>query len=99
MSFPMGMELLGHFRDYPEAEIDEDLLEYILTETWWGRAPEGEEQTRHWMVLSTDYINGRSVKLKVWENPDGTRYIETPWYDHTAAQLDDLVRRAKEASE
>lgn len=41
--------------------------------------------------ISMDYVQGRAVKLHVFER-DGRSYIRSEWFDHSAEQLRDLLR-------
>lgn len=42
--------------------------------------------------LVMDYVKGRAIKLTVYQD-DGRKYFYGPWYDHTEAQLDELLTR------
>ena len=39
-----------------------------------------------------DYVKGRACKLTVHKD-DGRLFIREPWYDHTDAQLAELLKR------
>lgn len=45
------------------------------------------------IALSLDYVHGRAVKLTVYRDTPNTLSMRVPWYDHTDAQLDELLQR------
>jgi hypothetical protein len=46
--------------------------------------------------LNMDYVKGRAVKMAVHRGPDGTRFIDNTWYDHSPDALETLVERIRE---
>jgi hypothetical protein len=44
-------------------------------------------------VLSMDYVHGRACKMNVFRNATGGLEIREAWYDHTDAQLAELLGR------
>lgn len=75
MSSPQGMGHL-HFDPAPltEEEVDSVMKNF----------PVGG------VLVSLDYVKGRSCKFHVHEDAKG-RYIQSPWYDHTDQQFAELV--------
>ncbi len=58
---------------------DEDVEEIL------GR---GDDQ----IALRMDYVQGRSCKMTLFKE-NGTYQMNTPWYDHTDKQLQELLSR------
>jgi len=44
------------------------------------------------LALSMDYVNGRACKMMVYRHGDKLE-IQDVWFDHSTAQLDELLRR------
>ena len=43
-------------------------------------------------TVDMDYVKGRACKFNVFKDRDnGSLYIHSPWYDHTDAQLKELL--------
>lgn len=49
-------------------------------------------------AVSMDYINGRSVKLRVSRDKDGRLYMSKSWYDHSDRQMKELLDSSKAAA-
>lgn len=43
-------------------------------------------------LVNMDYVKGRACKFNVWQEGESLQ-IANPWYDHTDAQLTELLRR------
>lgn len=43
------------------------------------------------IVLSLDYVKGRSCKFTIFKEEDGN-YIDDSWYDHTDEQFKELLK-------
>ena len=46
------------------------------------------------LSVHMDYVRGRSCKINVF-NKDGKLFINSPWYDHTETDLEELLSRCK----
>ena len=45
-----------------------------------------------WSVFNMDYVHGRACKMGV-SKKNGKLFINSPWYDHTDEQLQELLSR------
>lgn len=83
LSQPVG---LG-FIHYESGELDEEAVSEILIR---------EESNNPYdkVLVHMDYIRGRCCKMLVWKDKEtGALTIRDQWYDHTDAQLDELLKR------
>ena len=80
LSIPVGLGLL-HFK---EGGLDAVATDKIVAGSY------------HNMVLSMDYVQGRSVKMSVYRHnlPGESErwFIRKTWYDHSDEQLQELLR-------
>jgi len=77
LSQPQG---LGHFH-YQKGDLSDEDIEAIV---------KGGEEDLEFIAVSMDYVKGRAVKLTV-RRDDGRLSIPNKWFDHTDAQLRDLL--------
>lgn len=78
LSHPQGM---GHFHFQLGPLADEEAKAIINSREGNG------------IAVSMDYVRGRACKMTVWRAADGTLSIRDEWYDHTATDLAELLRR------
>ena len=69
---------LGFLQNH-KTEISDDVVEQIIK-------PEGR------IAASMDYVNGRACKMTVFRR-EGQLFIDPRWYDHSTAQLKELLSR------
>lgn len=80
LSVPMGLGML-HFKAGPLS--DEQVCAIIEA---------GAYHSRSEIAVNMDYVNGRAVKLTVFRKEDRL-YIRKEWYDHSDADLKELLAR------
>jgi hypothetical protein len=44
------------------------------------------------VVVDMDYVNGRACKFTVFKDDQDRKFIRSQWYDHSQADLDELLR-------
>ena len=76
LSSPQGLGFL-HARD---GELDDAMVEEIIS----------RDDGNKWTAIGTDYVHGRAMKFSV-RRYDGRLYIQRRWFDHSQAQLAELL--------
>jgi hypothetical protein len=81
LSGPQG---LGHLH-YQEGGLSDEEAEAL----WKRERPDG------YCALAMDYVKGRACKFSV-HREDGRLYINNRWFDHSDADLAELLRRVRQ---
>jgi len=79
LSKPQGLGFLH----YTPGELTEEEVNDILAKS--------VSNSRYNKGLHLDYVKGRSLKFHMFQEEDDRVYIYSPWYDHSDAQLKELL--------
>ena len=78
LSRPQGLGFL-HFQ---QGSLTDEEVDALVKPPPYGRT-----------LVSLDYVKGRACKFAVWADENGKRWIRGDWYDHTDADLSELLER------
>ncbi len=75
LSDPQGMG----FIHYEGGELPDEIAQEII------------DSGHSHIALRMDYVKGRSCKMTVFREDDGTLWINKDWYDHCEPQMEELL--------
>jgi len=79
LSRPQGMG----FRHFTPGPLDDETVDAILKNK--------DTQSDYSAAIYMDYVRGRVVKLGVFHTSEGRFYISKRWFDHSEADLVELL--------